>query len=63
MATILPFAPRPATATRRPEGAPPASILLFTGVRYERLRTDLPDATGSGEGRAGRRPRRRGGQK
>lgn len=48
---------------RRPDGAPPASILLFTGVRYERLRTDLPDATGSGEGRANRRPRRRGGQK
>ena len=46
MGSILLFPPREAIARRRQRTAPatPASILLFTGVRYEHWGETEPDA-------------------
>ena len=63
MATILNFIPRKDAATRRrPDGAGPASIVFFTGVRYERRRTEEAAISGEAKGSA-KPPRRRSARK
>ena len=60
--TVLPF-PAPVSRRSRPalrEGEPRGEILLFTGVRYERMSTPSlePTPSASGHSKPGRRRRR-----
>ena len=43
MGKLVPFDKRPRFKTGRTGGAGEATIILFTGVRYERTGTTLPD--------------------